>query len=203
MCAVPHRSDGKRPPFTTKLSGRRTGQVALVPSSRPSTSAWHEHAVCLPEAAEAGRGSAPRGWGYVRTSVCERGRRAGVGGREATVPQNHSSAGQGMFCGQVFNFPFLYWPGLNLSCDVGSTKVAFHHHRGWAWGVAPQHCRASSAERGESCVKVTFPFQHRSKKRGAKKRGTVFSTSHALGQLDLHKAYTACPHPEVRMLSEG
>ncbi|CAN0367495.1 unnamed protein product [Rangifer tarandus platyrhynchus] len=36
----------------------------------------------------------------------------------------------------------------------------------------------------------------RSKKRGAKKRGTVFSASHSLGQLDLRKAYTACPHPE-------
>ena len=106
-CAVPHRSDGKRPPFMTELSGRRTGQMAFVLSSRPRTSAWHEHTVCLPEAAEARRGSAPRGRGNVRTSVCERVRRAGVGRREATGPQNHSSAGQGVFCGQVFHFPFL------------------------------------------------------------------------------------------------
>ena len=69
---------------------RRTGQMAFMLSSRPRTSAWHEHTVCLPEAAEARRESAPRGRGYVRTSVCERVRRAGVGGREATGPQNHS-----------------------------------------------------------------------------------------------------------------
>lgn len=137
--------------------------------------------------------------------MCERVWRAGVGGREVTVQQNHSSAGQGMFCGQVFNFPFLYWPGLNLSCDVGLTRVAFHHHRGWGWSVAPQHCRASSTERGESCVKVTFPFQHRSNMVHPKgqEEAPFFSTSHSLGQLDLYKAYRACPHPEVRMLSEG
>lgn len=28
-------------------------------------------------------------------------------------------------------------------------------------------------------------------------------TSHSLGQLDLCKAYRACPHPQVRMLSES
>lgn len=75
----------------------------------------------------------------------------------------------------------------------GLTKVAFHHHRGWVWGVAPQHCRASSAERGESYVKVPFPSQHRSKKRGAKKRGTAFSASHSLGQLDFAKPTRPAP----------
>lgn len=71
-CAVLHPSDGKRPPFMTKLSGRHTGQMVSVPSSRPGASAWHDHTLCLPEAAEARPGSAPRGWGYVGTFVCVR-----------------------------------------------------------------------------------------------------------------------------------
>lgn len=43
----------------TKLSGRHTGQMASVPSSRPGASAWDDHTLCLPKAAEARPGSAP------------------------------------------------------------------------------------------------------------------------------------------------
>lgn len=94
--------------------------------------------------------------------MCDRVWRAGVGRREVTVQQNHSSAGQGMFCGQVFNFPFLYWTGHD------TTLAVMWAHAGWPSttteggdGCGSPHCRASSTERG-SCVRVTFPFQHRS-----------------------------------------
>lgn len=130
--------------------------------------------------------------------MCDRVWRAGVGRREVTVQQNHSSAGQRDVFGQVFNFPFLYWTGHDR------TLAVMWAHPGWPSttteggdGCGSQHCRASSTERGGSCVRVTFPFQHRSNL--VHPQGP---TSHSLGQLDLCKAYRACPHPQVRMLSE-
>lgn len=82
--------------------------------------------------------------------MCDRVWRAGVGRREVTVQQNHSSAGQGMFFGlEVFNFPFLYWTGHDR------TLAVMWAHPGWPSttteggdGCGSQHCRASSTERG-------------------------------------------------------
>lgn len=119
--------------------------------------------------------------------MCDRAWRAGVG-RRGDSPAEPQLSRPWMFFGQVFNFPFplLDWPMTEPSCDVGSSRVAFHHHREGGDGCGSQHCRASSTgERGR--VRVTF-FQHRS--------NLVHPRGHhliPLGQLDLCKAYRPAP----------
>lgn len=151
-----HPSSGKRPSFMTKPLRKTHGPNvcdAFKRAQHQPTGVPTPYA-CLrllrPE-----RGSAPSRWGCVcvRESVW----RAQGGEREATVQQNCSSAGWGMFRAQAFVFPFLYWPGLNLSHDVGLASVAFHHPSGWS---SAEPCGAYSTERWVLCEDhLFFPTQ--------------------------------------------